>query len=245
MGYCIVSCNNHFVTKKIYGVITADIVQSRDITEFRKQRDRKLDPISKEHLRQGLILSHYAVTAWDEFEAILTEPGNIPQVILDLRRYFHPMELRIAIGIGEVSEPRRKPVNVFSGGEAFERAREAADHMKGGKGTKIRLLTRFSSGEEFFDRIANTMYNLHDTLMQSVTVRQWETINAQINASNQAKKLRKKRDAEIVTQEKIARTLGRHPSTVSRNLERGFYWQMQETMVVMAEIIGYYFNQNT
>lgn len=216
--------------QKIYGVITADIVHSRNISGFRKERDQKLRPLSARHLRQKLVLSPYAVTAWDEFQAILAVPANIPRVILDLRRHFYPIELWIGVGIGQASEPRKTPTNVFSGGEAFERAREAVDHLKKGKHAKFRKLTRFVSDNPLFDRIANTMYNLHDTLVQKVTARQWETINLEI---------------ELGRQGRIAKRLGRHPSTISRNLERGYYWQIRETLAVMEEMIRHHFPAKT
>lgn len=212
--------------KKTYGVITADVVHSRDIKGFRKRRDQKLRPLSARHLRQKLILSPYAVTAWDEFQAILDVPANIPRVILDLRRHFFPMELWIGVGIGKASEPHKIPINVFSGGEAFERAREAADHLKTGKGAKFRMLTRFVSDNLFFDQISNNMYNLHDTLVQKVTAKQWETINFEMRFGSQGR---------------TAKRLGRHPSTISRNLERGFYWQIRETQSVMEEMINHEF----
>src|SRR6202020_2202704 len=78
--------------------------------------------ISKLHVEKKWILSEYAITAWDEFEGILSRPANVPAVIVDLRRHFHPFELWIGVGIGQVTERHKKPVNVFAGGEAFERA---------------------------------------------------------------------------------------------------------------------------
>ena len=99
--------------------ITCDIVGSRKIDEFRRKRDQKLRGISRLHVQKKWILSDYAITAWDEFEGILSRPANLPAVLVDLRRHFHPFELWIGIGMGEVTEPHRKPVNIFAGGEAF------------------------------------------------------------------------------------------------------------------------------
>ena len=159
-----------------YAAITCDIVGSRQIEEFRRKRDQKLRGISKLHLEKKWILSEYAITAWDEFEGILSRPAHVPAVIVDLRRHFHPLELWIGIGLGEVTEPHRKPVNVFAGGEAFERAREAINKVKS-KRSKTGFLTSFVTGNEMFDLIGNTVYQLHDSLLQSISIKQWETIN--------------------------------------------------------------------
>jgi hypothetical protein len=208
-----------------YAVITCDIVGSRQIEEFRRKRDQKLRHVSKLHVAKKWILSEYAITSWDEFEGILSRPTNISAVILDLRRHFHPLQLWIGIGIGQVSEPHRKPVNVFAGGEAFERARQAINQLKA-KRSKTGVLTSFVTGNETFDLIANTVYHLHDTLLQSISAKQWQTINVHMKTNRQ---------------DLTARQLRLNESTVSRNLRRGFWWQIQETRQAMERVIDAYF----
>jgi|ERR1700730_8935065 len=205
--------------QSLYAVITADISGSRNVDDFRKARDRKLRPLTKQHMLQKLIVSEYAVTAWDEFEG-LTRPRNVPSILLDLRRHFYPLGLWIGVGIGTVSDPHRKPINVFAGGEAFERAREAVNEIKT-KRNKSRRLTAFLSGNEEFDLVANTIYHLHDTLIQNISPKQWQTINIQMS---------------VKSQELTARKLGLDESTVSRNLRRGFYTQVEETRLTMESL---------
>jgi len=210
---------------KTYAVITCDIVGSRHVEEFRRKRDQKLRSISKLHMYKKWILSEYAITAWDEFEGILSRPRNLPSLILDLRRHFHPLELWIGIGIGQVTEPHRKPVNVYAGGEAFERAREAMNHLKA-KRSKTGVLTSFGTGNETFDLIANTVYHLHDTLTQGISTKQWQTINVHMETNRQGA---------------TAKKLRLNESTVSRNLRRGFWWQIEETRRAMEQVIEVYF----
>jgi len=208
-----------------YAVITADVVGSRHIQSFRSKRDHLLAAVSRRHLRQKLILSPYTVTAWDEFQTILSKPEYVPRVILDLRRLLLPLELWIAVGIGPVSNPHREPVNQYAGGEAFERARCAADRLKVGS-PKYRILTGFDSGNDLFDSIANTIYRLQDALLEKITPRQWTTINTQMNTSRQ---------------ETTAKKLSLNVSTVSRNLKRGYYWHLLDTARVMDTVIRAYF----
>ncbi|MGA7521529.1 MAG: SatD family protein [Acidobacteriaceae bacterium] len=208
-----------------YAVITADVVGSRKLESFGKKRDRRLTAVSRLHLSQKLILSPYTVTAWDEFQAILRKPEDVSRVILDLRRFFYPLQLRIAVGIGSVSEVHKRPINRYAGGEAFERARTAADRMKRAS-PKYRLFTSFESGNEIFDAIANTIYRLQDALLERTTTRQWATINTQLKTDRQ--------DA-------TARRLALDVSTVSRNLKRGYYWHLIETAEAMEKIVQAYF----
>lgn len=211
--------------KKDYSVITADVIGSRGIASFPQKRDQKLKELFKLHDEQKLILSSYTVTAWDEFEVVLARPEFAAHVILDLRRIFYPLELRIAVGIGTASGVHKKPINVHAGGEAFERARSAAERLKTGY-PKYRVLTAFESGNELFDTIANTIYSLQDSLMQRTTGKQWAAINAQLKTGRQ---------------DRTASRLKLDISTVSRNLKRGSYWQLLETAEAMKHIVKAYF----
>ena len=210
---------------KCYAVITADIVGSRryPIVPFqtRSPPGRRIATPSQ----QKRILSPYTVTAWDEFQVILRKPDYVPARYWICAVSFYPSSLWIAVGMGSVSGARRKPINQYAGGEAFERARKAADRLKLGS-PKYRILTSFESGIEIFDSIANTIYRLQDALLERTTARQWATINMQIKTSRQ---------------EQTARKLSLDISTVSRNLKRGYFWHLVETADTMKRIIQAYF----
>lgn len=210
---------------KCYTVVTADIVDSRKTESFTRKRDRTLDIISRLHLSEKWTLSPYTITAWDEFEVILSQPVHMPRVILDIRRLFFPLQLRIAVGLGTASGVKKSPINIHAGGEAFERARKAADQLKS-EYSKYRALTRFETGNETFDTIANTIYHLQDSLLQGATERQWATINMQI---------------ETGRQDITAKRMRLNISTVSRNLKRGYYWHLIETVGAMEHIATAYF----
>jgi len=74
--------------------------------------------------------------------------------------------------------------------------------------------------------ITNTVYHLHDTFLQSISAKQWQTIKVQL---------------EMNRQDLTARKLRWNESTVSRNLRRGFWWQIQETRQAMERVIEAYF----
>ena len=208
-----------------YAVITADVVRSRSFVGFLSKRDAILIPLSKSHVSEGLIVSGYAVTVWDEFQAILAAPHLFPRVIFDLRRTFYPMELRIAIGLGKVSEPKKSPVNQFAGGEAFERARVAMDRLKSSKIPKYRVLTAVESEDRVLNLATNTIYRLQDTLVSGVSAKQWEAINWVIRTGSQ---------------ELTAKKLGVNVSTISRTLRRAHYWEIEGTCRATEEFLQAY-----
>lgn len=204
--------------KTLYGVLIADVVASRSTTRLRSLLGGKLRITGNEQLGR-LIRVPYAVTAGDEFQVIALQLERIPTLIFDLRRRLFPLRLRIGIGIGRVEGQIRRPVNRISG-EAFENARMAITETK----TKYKYprLTSFHSNDEEFDRMANLIYGLHDTLARRTTSKQWETIAVYWNKNR-------------VDQTAKAMKLDR--STVSRNLSRGYFWQMKDSIAVMEEFI--------
>ncbi len=197
----------------IYAVLIADIIASTAHRGLRALLGKKLAAASEKHLRQKLIRLPYTVTAGDEFQTITGELATLPALILDLRTALRPMSLRIGVGIGSVSDRIQPPVNQLTG-EAFELARRAIESIKAGSLFKFDVLTAFASGNEDFNDTINLIYGLHDTLVLQITSKQWEAIGAFLSRE---------------TLEPTARRLRVDISTVSRNLKRGYYWQLAET----------------
>ena len=189
-------------------------------------RDRKLSLASSGHLSLGLIQAPYAVTVWDEFQTLTGRPSDVPRIIFDLRRLFQPLSLWIGVGIGEVTglraATRGRPLSDVAGGEAFLRARESIDRVKDNP-VKYQRHTGFTSGNPANDALLSHLYGLHDTLLDQVTPRQWQTINTVFDGHNQ---------------DQAAQTLGVSASTVSRNLRRAGYWQMRETLEMATRLLS-------
>jgi hypothetical protein len=212
----------------VWAALTADIVRSRDIPGFQEWRDGKLQAFSKRHRKEGWIHAPYAVTSWDEFQTLLSSVDHASRLIFDLRLQFYPHHLRIGIGIGGITglPKKRERVNTSLGGPAFEKAREALDSLK--KNRKGEALTAFHSGDPDLDLALNLIYQLHDTLLQQVTPRQWETIRAYAGARRQ----------ELAA---TGNQMGLDVSTVSRNLQRGHYWQMERTVQGVSDLLRFRF----
>ncbi|MBS1842414.1 MAG: hypothetical protein JSS69_10150 [Acidobacteria bacterium] len=203
-------------------VLIADVVGSRVRKNLRHSLAHTLARASRKHLQEKLVLLPYAVTAGDEFQTIAFRPSAIPRILLDLRALFHPLSLRVGIGIGGVPGSIRPPVNRLTG-EAFQSARTAIDRVKGGNLFKFETLTAVTSPDPAFDEAVNLLYGLNDTLVRKVTPKQWETIRAIL---------------QYPALERSARHLRLDISTVSRNLKRGYYWQQSETVKVAEKLFS-------
>ena len=199
---------------KAYAVLIADVVGSRTRKDLRAVLGQRLETASRAHLRGKFIRLPYAITAGDEFQTIVGSCARVPELIFDLRELMRPLRLRVGIGIGRVPGRVRGPVNRL-GGEAFQFARTALEGVKRGEGNKIKVLTGFKTKDAAFDSTANLIYALQDTLLMKVTEKQWETITV----------FRKKRRLQATAQ-----AMRLDMSTVSRNLKRGYFWQVEQVM---------------
>ncbi|MGB8540938.1 MAG: SatD family protein [Candidatus Acidiferrales bacterium] len=202
-------------------VLIADVVGSSSLRGLRSLLAQRLAFASREHLKRKWIRLPYSVTAGDEFQTVSISQSSLPELILDLRINLLPLKLRVGVGFGPVPARLEPPVNRL-GGPAFVFARTALESIKRKSGHKFDVLTSFRSRDEMFDSTANLVYGLHDTLLLRVTDKQWETI----------KIFRAKRRLD-----RAARALDVDDSTVSRNLQRGHFWQMEQTVAGMQALI--------
>ncbi|HEV2177009.1 MAG TPA: SatD family protein [Terriglobia bacterium] len=207
---------------KYRAVLIADVVGSTLTPRLRSLLAERVRVVSRLEAAAGLIRLPYAITAGDEIQALGSKPEIMPEVILDLRRRFRPLALRVGVGIGDVAGRLVGPVNRLTG-EAFVSARRALDSVKHTKAHRFEALTAFCSPDPRFDAMINTLYGLLDTLIGSVSEKQWETINAYLGEG--------RADA-------AARALGINVSTVSRNLKRGYFWQMEETAATARKLLS-------
>jgi hypothetical protein len=205
-------------------VLLVDVVGSSSLADFTSGRDRRIGQLTRRHEASDWIAAPYTVTAWDEFQSVLWHLDTIPPILLDIRRVFAPWEVYVAVGIGQVSGDRsRRPINEALSGAALDRARHAMDALKSSKGDKYRRLTRFRSDEPDRYALLDLIYGLHDSLTQQITPRQWETIAAALEFDNQ---------------EDVAAHLRVQPSTVTRNLKRGHFWQLKDTAETVRALLA-------
>jgi hypothetical protein len=202
--------------KPVQSVLIADVIHSSRRERLSALLAAGLRRTNRVHLRQRRIRVPYAVTAGDEFQTVVASIEMVPGLILDLRRRMRPLALRIGIGIGEIQSRVRPPVNRLVG-EAFANARAAITDVKEGS-RGYPTLTAFRSSKESFDRLANLVYGLNDTLVLDMTEAQWRALNAYVEGGSV---------------ERAARLLRVSVSTLSRNLKRSHFRQLADTAETM------------
>jgi SatD family (SatD) len=205
----------------IHAAIIADVIASSERADLRGVLARQLSAATRKQLRHKWISLPYSITAGDEFQTVTGQLLQLPELLLQLRLMLQPLSLRIGIGIGAVPGRLQPPVNRLSG-EAFRMARKAIEGIKSGSIARYELMTAFESNHPGFNQIVNLIYGLHDTLLASIRPKQWESIE-QVQAAG--------------TLEQAARRMKLDISTISRNLKRGHYWQLLDTIRVTRGLI--------
>lgn len=210
------------MASNLYAALIADVVASSAQRSLRKRLGNTLALASRSHSRRKLIRLPYSVTAGDEFQTLCMSLPAVSQLIFDLRILLRPLSLRIGVGIGHIEDCITPPVNRLSG-EAFQFARKAIEVAKSGGPFKFDGLTCFASADAAFDETVNLLYGLNDTLLAGVTAKQWKTIAAFSRTPELAK---------------TSHRLKLDASTISRNLKRGYYWQLTAAAHAVESLIG-------
>lgn len=141
------------------------------INEFLQFKAQECSYILK---REGLIRTDVCSSRGDEIQVLCSNIENITEVIRKLRYYFRQLNLRVGIGIGEISTEISQ--NSWDmNGVAFFRAREALDIVN--KEDKMRMTYIISPNEEL-DFIINSMYMLMDSIIGEWTISKWEAVHA-------------------------------------------------------------------
>jgi len=211
----------HALGKGLWAVIVADIIGSGRTRSVGSLLAVRLRAATSAHLNNNRIRLPYAVTAGDEFQTVAADLLQIPDLLFDLRRHLHPLQLRIGVGIGAIPGPLRPPVNQLSG-PAFERARAAIEESKNAR-AGVAKTTCFQSANPQFDLLANLIYSLHDALVGSLSEKQWRTVDAYMEKGRV---------------DLAARSLKIDASTASRNLSRGHLWESLETIAGLKKLIA-------
>lgn len=134
---------------KIIAVI-GDIVDSRTVAR-RDAFQRRLAAVLASAGGEGSgLASPYTITLGDEFQAVYRQPGALWTDLVDILAAVHPVSVRFALGVGELTTRLNPRQALGMDGPAFHRARAAMTELKGGAGR-----FRIAGGETADWRLVN------------------------------------------------------------------------------------------
>ncbi len=173
----------------LYGVITADIVRSKEIRDrdyFFEIFSKKINYINKNF--SYYIFAPLKIYRGDEFQGGIKKVIRIPEFLSVIRENFYPLQFRAGIGIGSISTNIKKDIGKIDG-EALRLSSQALNIIKKEREriTYYKLPSEYRSLEE----IINNFYTFLDLNVINRTSKQWDAIRLYRDKKN-LKKVAKK-----------------------------------------------------
>ncbi len=151
----------------LFTVITADVIASRQQPVALAQKEVVLAGLNHPDL-----LTAFTISRGDEVQAVVAGPLLPLNLVRRLRFYCRPLLLRVGLGVGRIITGLEKKNSWEMNGPAFFRSRRALESLK----NERRVFTRVDTGDDVFDRLANALLALVDTVQSGWTDAQWEAV---------------------------------------------------------------------
>ncbi len=199
----------------LYAVITCDIIESRYLIardEVQQQIEAGFNRINARFA--GAIAIPFQFTLGDEFQGVLSVISKAPEIAGRLREEIAPVDIRIAIGIGEIATALSEDIRRVDG-PAFRIARTVMEDLKRKQREPLRQKHRLT-GLEFEqgrDDIVDTTYMLYDVIINERTDRQWWAARA-YNSAGSVKR--------------AAETFGTSPQNISKQLNAAHVFETNQ-----------------
>ncbi len=130
--------------------VIGDIIESKELAR-REAFQRKLAAALAAVGGPGSgLASPYTITLGDEFQAVYRSAGTVWRDVVDILAALHPVRVRFAIGVGELTTRLNPKQALGMDGPAFHRARAAMTELKDGP---VRF--RVAGAQEADWRLAN------------------------------------------------------------------------------------------
>lgn len=197
--------------------LIGDVQRSREVADFARHRDQALSSLSRSHRQAGWMDADYAVSAWDEFQGLITRPAALPRVLWDVYKAFRPLDLKLAVGGGRVERlaDADRAINQSATGEAFFLARKALELLTERRHGAGRARVAVGWNEVPVEAALNSALRLLDLLVAEITGKQWAVIECYEETPHQGE---------------VAARLGKSESTISRSLAAARYWDIRSSI---------------
>lgn len=154
---------------EMYTVIVSDIIGSRKLNDYERHEwqlflKSAIVQVNENFFR--FIEAPFMITKGDEFQGVLKSISSMHQIMMEFERLIFPLTLRFAVGYGAIQKMGSK-IPIEMDGQAFHRAQAALNVAK-----KKKLSVVINTGNEDFDRMINTIYQL----MYAIKSR-WSDVN--------------------------------------------------------------------
>lgn len=184
-----------------------------------------LDAINQEY--RDDIASKFMITLGDEFQGLLKTGSSAVFIIDKIEREMYPIQLRFALGVGEITTDINSNMPLGADGPAYYHARKIIEELKASEKKKMEPKGNVKieiQGNAEISEFINTFFSLLTTVKETWTPRQVEIINAYLKTGS--------------TQEDTARILNINQSNVQKALSSANYYTYRKALEAIGKVLS-------
>ena len=212
-----------------YIAIIGDLKNSRimnDRNRVQNQLKNLLSRVNKKYSED--ISAKFMITLGDEFQGLLHDGAHVMDMIEEIQREMHPVEIRFGIGVGPITTDINVEMAIGADGPGYYKARQAIDFLKENESknmTKISDIRIEVDGDNAeAAAVLNTVFSLLSVIRAHWTERQREIIRDTMeNKDSQAKSAVRLK----VTQ-----------SSIQRGLSGGNYYTYRDAVNTLSRVMA-------
>lgn len=215
-----------------YIAIIGDIKNSKEL-ENRKNIQVKLKSVLSEinEKYNSVISAKFMITLGDEFQGLLCSGDGVLEIIEEIQRQMHPVEIRFGIGVGQITTEINAEMAIGADGPGYYKAREAIEILKNSeqksKTQAADIRIEIENDENSIAIMLNTIFSLIAVIQNNWSERQREIVWAFEKYGG--------------SQLECAKRLNVSQSSIQRSLANGNYYaykNAKETINTVLKEIG-------
>jgi len=212
---------------KIYFAIIGDIVGSRQLKDRASVQEKLASLLKKiNETYETALSSNFTITLGDEFQGLLSSGSEIMAIIEEIEREMHPLKIRFAIGVGEITTSINREISLGADGPAYYNARELIDLFKSFEKKKVQaksniIIRADSLGSK--QNLVNSIFSLNYYIKERWSDKQREIINCYIE----------QHESQVMA----AHRLGINQSSVQRSLQKSGYYAYKNAVSSITSIL--------
>lgn len=211
-----------------YIAIIGDIKSSKKLKnrqDVQIQLNNILHRINQKY--ESAISAKFIITLGDEFQGLLCDGKNAFDIVEEIQRELYPVEIRIGIGIGEITTEINSEMAIGADGPGYYKAREAIEKLKNNEqrnkipSSDIRI--EIEDDTHSISSMLNTIFSLMSVIRKDWSDRQREIIW--------------EFDRNKESQSKCAERLNISQSSVQRSLANGNYYAYKSAKETINNVL--------
>lgn len=217
-----------FFTCNSYVAIIGDIKDSKKIGNRKKVQIKLKDVLNNINEKyESAIAAKFMITLGDEFQGLLYEGKWIVDIIEEIRKEMHPIQIRFGIGVGQITTDINSEMAIGADGPGYYKAREAVEALKQSEqknktqSSDIRI--EIEDDKHSVSRMLNTIFSLMSVIQNNWSDRQREIIW--------------EFDKHKGSQSECAERLNISQSSVQRSLINGNYYAYKDAKDTVNNIL--------